>query len=306
MAGSMSGWDARRYARGAQIAVAVLGASAAFLWATDVTGMASLPTKPKAEPKPDHEVKMAAAVRTLDPDAVQGLAERLDLAGNVKPPPVAHVPPKDLPKDDPPPAGPEWTYLGPIFDGEQKLALISVDGHQKILAEGKKYGDMKLVSVARDEITVQGGGAAQHIHKADRKPNSSVSWVKAMPSNAPVGNTGVAVLTPNMGNQPGGMSPEMRQRLAERGINPDEMQRQRQQMRDRRNRARGADPGGGGPGTPFQGGGPQGSFTGAANSPVSVTVPMGGATQTRTQTGDMMTTTDVQVEAKRAAGGAAN
>jgi hypothetical protein len=251
---SMSGAEARRFVLIGRTAGIALGVTAAALWALEIPGMGTLPAKPEVKPPAAAEQPATIELAKLDSDAVMGLSERLDLAGHVTPPPVE---PTITTAPPPPPTGPEWKYLGAIVEADRKMAVISVNDRQKILREGKSYGDTKLLSVSPEAIEIEGPGGKQRIDKSERRPGMSVAWLKNLPPNTPA--AGMANNAPNMGanmagnrgaNMAGQLSPEMRQRLTERGINPEETERWRQAMRDRRNRARGADPNGGGPGTP--------------------------------------------------------
>lgn len=207
---SMSGADAKRYVRAGQLAAVVLGVAAVSLWALDVPGMNSLPAAPVVNPAESKPAVPAAAAPTtprVDPDGVAGLAMRLDEA-RVKEPVVAKAPESEPVPEAP--AGPEWTYLGPIFESDRSLAVVSVDGRQKILPEGRKYGETTLVSVAAEQIVVEDFSGRRTISKSSRPAQLAVAWV-----NQPT-PTGVPIAANLGGRGPGGMSPEVQARIRER------------------------------------------------------------------------------------------
>lgn len=217
----MSGADAKRYVRAGQLAAAVLAVAAVSLWALDVPGMDRLPPEPVVKPGESSEPKpLVVATARIDSDAVSGLAVRLDEAVVKAPPPPPPTPVTEAPPEAP--AGPAWAFLGPIFESERSLAVVSVDGHQKVLGEGRKYGETTLVSVSMDEIVIDGPGGRKTIKKSERAPGLAVAWVKNLPTNTP-GNP--AAIAANMGRAQGGMSPEVAARLRERGIDPNQMGR---------------------------------------------------------------------------------
>lgn len=228
---TMSGADAKRYVLVGRTAAVALGVTAAALWALDVPGMSQLPPKPEPAPVAEGATRQAAQeTPRLDSSAIADLTERLDMAV-VKAPPVEEV--KNEPKiEDDPPSGPEWAYLGPIFESTRTLAVVSVDGHQQVLAEGRQFGDTTLVSVEPERITVSGPGGKRQVERNKRGgAGANVAWLRNMPGNAP---------PPAAQNAAGanGMSPEVMARLRERGIDPQQASQFRQQMRDRRNRGR--------------------------------------------------------------------
>src|SRR5262249_43832541 len=182
----------------------------------------------------------------VDADSVVALATRIDQA--VVKAPATKPPPDDKTKTtEAPPNAPEWAYLGCIKEATRNVAMIAVEGRQKFLPEGRTFGATKLVSVAEDKITVETAGHPRTIARAERDPSKSSAWVRNMANNAPPPNQ--AAVT---GIAPGGagaqLTPEIRARLAERGMSPDQIA----QWRNRRNGDQG---GGRGPvGVPGRGG----------------------------------------------------
>src|SRR5262245_18889841 len=152
---SMNVSDARRFVKIGQATVLVLGLSAAVTWALDVPGLGkSLPAAPEAKPLTDEPAPVKPPAAKLDREAAVSVDETFEGLAHVKKPVAQTEAPTKTVVETPPP-GPAWTYLGPIQEPNRKLALISVDSHQKVLAEGRKYGESKLVSVAGDEIVVE-------------------------------------------------------------------------------------------------------------------------------------------------------
>jgi hypothetical protein len=149
---------------------------------------------------------------------VDAISARLDLAWNhVEKPKVAEVPKADPGAHvDETPAGPEWTYLGPIHEADRSLAIISVDGHQKILPEGRTFGDTKLVSVDNDGISVEVKGVPKHIDRGERS-SSTVAWVRNLQNSTPQARPAAIPGQPGAG--PGNnMNAEIRDRLQRNGI----------------------------------------------------------------------------------------
>lgn len=224
---SINGMQARRMATYGRTAGVVMLVCAASLWALQIPGMHELPAKPEpgsgmlpAVPQPE-----AAPVAKVDADGVAGMSERLDLA-------VVHAPKPAAPEgskieEPPPPEGPVWEYLGPIFAGTRSLAIVSVDGTQKILSEGRLFGSTKLMKIADDEIEVEIGKATKTIRRKDRDPSQSVSWMRNMQNNAPVAGTGLPAAGQPVAGR-GNLPPEVQARLAERGITPQQMEQWRQ------------------------------------------------------------------------------
>ncbi len=235
MEATMSGVQARRYANYGRAAGIVILACALGLWAAPLPGMKELPVKP-AVPEPAQAAQQPAAPTTIakiDADAVDAMSTRLDMAVVHADKPKTTVETKvETPVADP--TVPEWTFLGAIHEADRSLAIISVESHQKILAEGRSFGDTKLVSVADDGIDVEVKGVPKHIDRGSRS-GSSVAWLRNLQNSAPP----TRVIAGQPGGQPN-LPPEVAQRLRERGITPD-------QMANWRNNGRGG-PGGGGPG----------------------------------------------------------
>lgn len=236
---SMNVMDARRYVKVGQAAVVVLGLSAAVLWAADLPGLTrTLPPKPEATIQPVQQTttESAATATRVNRDTVGLIAENFERIAKVdKPKPVEETPVTEE-ELTPEPTGPGWAYLGPIQEPSRLLALIQTpEGHQKVLAEGRRFGETRLVSVMSDEIIVEDSAGRHRIPRAPRG-QTRVAWVTTMPSNAPIAGAG------NANGGPGNVSPEVRVRLIERGIDPDRFP---QQMRARRNRGGN---GGNGPG----------------------------------------------------------
>jgi hypothetical protein len=233
--------QARKLATFGLTAGIVLSVSAVSLWALQIPGMDRLPDKPAALPPiqpADNQIKAAAP--KVDSESVAAMGDRFDLA-------VVHAP-KEEPKTEvvekhEEPVGPEWSYLGPVHEATRTLAMVSVDGHQKILAEGRTFGDTKLVSVSDDAITVEIKGAPKTIERGKRDTSKSVAWVRNIQNAAPPPGVGQPqAIAAQPGNGPrGNLPPEVQARLQQRGMAPDQIQNFRQGRGGNGN-------GGGGPG----------------------------------------------------------
>lgn len=228
---AINGMRARRMAAYGRTAGVVMLVCAASLWALEIPGMHNLPEKP--EPKPAEPglgtpaPTEQQATPKVDAEGVIGMSERLNLA-------VVHAPKQPVtPKGEeivtpPEPEGPQWEYLGPIFAGERSLAIVSVDGTQKILAEGRLFGSTKLMKVSHDEIEVEAGKATKTIKRKEKDPSQSVAWMRNMQNNAPMPGTGMPVAAGQPVAGRGNLPPEVQARLAERGITPEQMAQWRQ------------------------------------------------------------------------------
>jgi hypothetical protein len=185
---SINGMQARRMATYGRTVGVVMLVCAASLWALQIPGMHELPAKPQVDvttPPPAVEPTGTTPAAKVDSDGVLAMSERLNLAVVHAAKPIAPETPIDPPT--PPEEGPVWEFLGPIFDGARALAIVSVDGTQKILAEGRSFGSTKLLHVADDKIEVQVDKApkSKFIARKDRDPSQSVSWMRNMQNNGP-------------------------------------------------------------------------------------------------------------------------
>lgn len=246
---SISGSEARRYANYARMGGIVLLVAAGGLWALQAPGMNDLPVKPVLEAaKPETTAPQVAAPK-VDQETIVGSAERLDMAV-VKAPKEDPKPVAAKPEPTEAPSGaPEWAFLGPIKEANRTLAIVSIDGTQRVISEGRVVGETKLVSISDDRITVQNGNVKREIRKSNGD-GPRVAWIRNMPSNAPPTGAGSVAVAGVPGGGPGQLSPEVRARLAERGINPEQMERfrqaQQQQRRGGQGNGGGRGPGGGG------------------------------------------------------------
>jgi hypothetical protein len=230
--------EARRYVRMAQMAGLALGVSAAALLALEVPMLRyQPPAAPQVVPVAKQQDEQPYEER-LDRERTEGIAVRLN-QGVRKPP----APPKEQPRtvEDPQPkalTGPSIVYIGSILEPDRRIAVIAVDGKQQLVREGRKVGESQLVSIADHEIVLQeSGGERRAIARGER--TERVSWVRNMPGTAPIAG---AVMGQNAARRgvavaraPGSpaFSPELEQRLRERGIDPEQAQRWREAMRER-------------------------------------------------------------------------
>jgi len=90
----------------------------------------------------------------------------------------------------------ELKYLGSIVEPNRRLALISVNGRQRIVPagsaatfttdDGEKVG-VKVISVASDEVEIERDGVRQRINKADRIAQAVTVVPAAGPQVTPPG-----------------------------------------------------------------------------------------------------------------------
>jgi hypothetical protein len=229
----------------AQMAGIALGVSAAALWALEVPGLAYRdPARPQVKGEPIAQPSETQEAR-FDRERTSDIAYRLDLGVKKAPAPATKVERPVQP--EPPPvepihAGPTVVYIGPIFEGSRSLAVVSVDGRQRIVPEGRSIGSARIVSIAENQIELQDEQGGRRTVVRGERTGSAVSWLRNMPGAVPVAAVangqnarrgGVAM--PGGRAQASGFSPEMEQRFRERGIDPAQAQRWREAMRERQN-----------------------------------------------------------------------
>ena len=248
----ITGMQARRYAIYGRTAGVVLLVAAGALWALDIPGInRDVPKPAPPAQQPGEQPKPQAAAAAVDAEDVSAMATRIGLAASVQAK-VEKVP--EGPVAEPKAPTPDWAYLGCIREASRRLAMVSVDGHQKILAEGRKFGDTTLVAVNDDKITIEVGGESKTIDRGSRD-GSSVAWVRNMSANAAPANAGmVTVGGTTAGTAPGQLPPEVRQRLQERGFQDPGQNNNNWRQNRGRGGQRGGGPGGG-PGGMGGGGG---------------------------------------------------
>jgi hypothetical protein len=184
---------ARRLALVWQASAVVLALGAGVLWAVElpmVSGAApvvpppvNVPVAPSAPPSPP-----------VDREAVLSIAERLEAARK----PVARAsPPAPAAGVGQPPAssGLAWRYLGAIIEPTRRLALLSINGSQRMLAQGRSIESRDasgrvtqratLVEVREDAIVIDDGGRRIEIQKEDRV-GPTVAWVPPVPGGGAV------------------------------------------------------------------------------------------------------------------------
>jgi hypothetical protein len=199
--------------RRTQVAGLLVTLGAAGLWAIDVPGLGSaLPTGSEltgdVSASDDGQSKPSATNRAsgIDAEASFVISQNLDVAARRAPKPE-QAPIASTPDPEPTPIGPEIRYLGLIEEPTRRLALISIDGQQRMLAEGRKSGDVLLTSATPDEIRVTIGREQRTILLAERT-GSSVAWVASTPgggssSGGGVANPGAAYAAPSAITYPG-------------------------------------------------------------------------------------------------------
>lgn len=244
----MNGDQARKMVRIAQFAGLGLGVAAAALWALDVPGLTgALPAKPVVSggqglvepPKPVLIVSIAN-------DAPLGIGERLEVAAN-RPAVTTEPAPSTKPSSTTVESGHStpWKYLGPIAEATRTLALVSIEGKQRIVSEGSVVkittppaeGRPESVDyrasvekIALDHMDIKEDDG--RIVRLSLEPRTTkVSWLKNMPTNVA-----------GAGGAPGTLTAEARARLAQQGIDPQQIEATRralaaQQAGNGRNRA---------------------------------------------------------------------
>lgn len=233
MAGTpMSSMDARKMVRGVQIGAVALGVSAAALWALDVPGLKAEPIAKPSMDSPGAGVDAGSGGATGRPPSSRlpepalEVATRLELARERAPAPPPAPPQIERPTEQPVAQNQSnWKFLGTMRAGGRTLAVVSIDGEQSILAEGRVLGEVEVVSISPAALTLREGGAERTLERAPRE-GSSVTWAR-MASNAPPASAGA---TPAIA----GLPPGMQQALRERGIDPQQAQRMAELIRDRR------------------------------------------------------------------------
>jgi hypothetical protein len=246
----MSGAEARKLVRMAQVGAGGLLASAAVLWAIDVPGLRNDPIVKPAVVAPeikagDAAKSAAAGAGAFTSETAIDVSTRLDLAVKKAPPPEpAKVEPvvAEAPVEHEKQANDDIKFLGTIREPSRTLAVVSIEGQQLVVSEGRRVGKTEFLGVSEDGIRVREGSDERTIEKSARS-GSSVGWMK-LASNTPVAPAAPA---PNAGGRGlPNLTPEQLQAMRERGIDPVQAARMRDFFRDRgRGRAR---PEGGGAG----------------------------------------------------------
>lgn len=279
MAGPRIHWKtARRRAISWQAAALVLALAAAGLWALEIPGISGQVTGVRPQLPAAAEPRSGAVEPAAPPGSgvITAMAERLELARKGRP--AAATTPATTPTAGASNGGMNWRYLGSIIEPTRKLALLSINGSQRVLAEGRSIDQAdpsgrgtyraRLLEVRPDLIVVDDNGRRIEIPKDD-PVGPRVSWV-------PPGAGGVASMS-GVGN-PGGLTPEQIRQAAARGIDPAAAERLRQTMAERRGRPAA---------TPPNPANNPGGFRGAAGAVrPAATATRGGATQSDATGGD--------------------
>lgn len=219
----------------AQFAGLGLGVAAVALWALDVPGLSrAMPSKPAPmSGLSGADQPVVTPVAMIAREAPLGIAERLDMAANRPAKPVEEGTKPAAPAPAAPPStGSPWKYLGPIIEPKRTLAVVSIEGKQRIVSEGMTVtvktpeaegrpesvsyrASVKTVTPEYLEIEEEDGT----IRKVELEARTAkVAWVKNMP-------TTVAGAPTAMANA--GLSAEAKQRLIAQGIDPQQIERAR-------------------------------------------------------------------------------
>ncbi len=166
---------ARQLVRIAQICGIGLGGLAAAAWAMEVPGLGSgIPrddaiTQPPSGGEPSIVTGPGEPTHaSVDKGVSLSIARNLDIAARrpSQEPQQAIVLPQ--PDGAQPSVGPEIRYLGPIEEPERMVALLSIDGHQRMLAENRSSGNVRMVEVTREHVIVEIGRERRTIPLAER------------------------------------------------------------------------------------------------------------------------------------------
>ncbi len=140
----------------------------------------------------------------------------------------------------------ELKYLGHIAEPTRQLALISVNGRQRIVPLGQvatftpEGGDtvtLKVVGLSASEVLIERNSVRERIYKAPRM-SSAVTQVAAPPPEAPGSNRPGDRLGSRPGNPGASLSsPQDPQEESDLDRRRREAQERRQRMIDRRNNA---------------------------------------------------------------------
>jgi hypothetical protein len=172
---------ARQLVRRTQLAGLLVAAFAAALWAVEFPGLGSgLPAKDEPilieqGPTTINEDQDEKSTRSIDKGTALHIAQNLDIASR-------RLPKADQgaiitpPTPEPAHTGPEIRFLGVVEEPERLVALLSIDGKQRMLAEGRSAGSVRMVEVSREQVIVQLGRERRTIPLAERS-GSSVAWI---------------------------------------------------------------------------------------------------------------------------------
>ncbi len=173
---------ARQLMRWTQLAGIGFGGLAAAAWAMEVPGLGSgIPRDdPIDQPTGSNPSTVTGPEESVHPGVDKGvslsIARNLDLAARrptQEPQQAIVLPP---PEGTPASSGPEIRYLGPIEEPDRMVALLSIDGRQRMLAQNRTSGNVRLVEVTRDHVIVEIGRERRTIPLAERT-GPSVAWV---------------------------------------------------------------------------------------------------------------------------------
>lgn len=198
---------AKRWVRTAQIAMLVgaVGIVPILIFGMPSAAPVSVPDIKPADPKPDPQAQTKTQ-RAPGVDA-SAVASRFQLvANNPKPKPVEE---NHEAGTTPPPPPPSVKFLGAIMEATARAALLVIDNKQKMLWVGDKIGNVELVSVERDHVTIKENSIERRLDLAPR----SGPYVTAASGAAPGPPMGANGANPNgiSGENPANDSPEARE-----------------------------------------------------------------------------------------------
>lgn len=158
----------KAWTRRAQITGGVLLLAAGGLAIANIPGLGGSGEMPSAKAVAVPKLSVGVAVAHVDPE---GLASRLNglsmPMGQEKPP--APPPPVEEttaePTKEPVKAEVVWEYIGGIIGPAARRAIVTIEGVQKMMAEGQDEGGTTLQAVTADYIVVAKGGEEKRINR---------------------------------------------------------------------------------------------------------------------------------------------
>jgi hypothetical protein len=159
-------------------------------------GERGLPTPPKPSgdaSEPDsQEPETTVALPKIDARAfAANVAENLGSMYDWAQLAPEDTPPIDAEVENAVPGAEQVRYLGSIIGPERRLAIMSINGRQRIVAEGSMVEGIRLLRVTEDEIDIQRANRPQKLQKA--------------PSSGPM----ITMISPRQGGDQGpGLLPE--------------------------------------------------------------------------------------------------
>jgi hypothetical protein len=97
---------------------------------------------------------------------------------------------EDLAADEPASGFGDIRYLGAVIEPDRRVALLAVDGRQRMLAEGRQFestrGTFTLEQVSEDLVLIGIDGMTQRVRKANKAADATIGQLAAV--TTPAGN----------------------------------------------------------------------------------------------------------------------